>query len=202
MGAVAGVDAVGGLVGWNNHNISQCSAGGQVSGVGTVGGLIGYNDGTVGDCYATSTTTGDTTVGGLIACNESRGTVSSSYAVGAVTGKADTGGLLGIHYGTVDNSFWNTETSGQSSSAGGTGKTTAEMKNSATFTDTDTSGLDNPWDISSVWFMDIPNNNGYPNLKWTLHSFSLTVQATMARLRSSRQAAYQSGSSGIPDPCS
>ena len=47
---------------------------------------------------------------------------------------SDVGGLVGRNYqGTVSNSFWDTETSGQATSAGGTGKNTTEMKDIATF---------------------------------------------------------------------
>lgn len=49
------------------------------------------------------------------------------------------------------NSYWDIETSGQATSAGGEGKTTAEMKTQSTFVD---------WDFNSVW--QIVNNETYP----------------------------------------
>jgi len=62
------------------------------------------------------------------------GTVSNSYSTGNVNGNEYLGGLVGYSdEGTVSGSFWDTETSGQFTSDGGTGKTTAEMKSIATF---------------------------------------------------------------------
>ena len=69
--------------------------------------------------------------------------------------------------GTVVWSFWDVNTSGQTSSSGGTGKTTAEMKMKVTFTD---SG----WDFvgetingpNDVWTIDEDVN--YPELVWPL----------------------------------
>jgi hypothetical protein len=56
----------------------------------------------------------------------------------------------------VVNSFWDVETSGTSSSAGGTGKTTAEMMTESTFTDAG-------WDFVEVWH--IGENQTYPFLR-------------------------------------
>jgi hypothetical protein len=62
----------------------------------------------------------------------------------------EVGGLVGVNCppagencGTVSNSFWDTETSGQAISDGGTGKSTAEMKSIVTFTGAG-------WDIIAV----------------------------------------------------
>ncbi len=75
---------------------------------------------------------------------------------------------------SISNSFWNIETSGQTSSAGGTEKTIEEMQYIATYTDTTTVGLDFPWDFVGNPFNDIANedywniettiNDGYPYL--------------------------------------
>lgn len=46
---------------------------------------------------------------------------------------SDVGGLAGSNSGTISNSYWDTTTSGQATSADGTGLTTAEMKQLATF---------------------------------------------------------------------
>lgn len=55
--------------------------------------------------------------------------------------------------GVVNNCFWDTQTSGQAASSGGTPKTTAEMKDQATFTG---------WGFGSIWEMDPVG--GYPIL--------------------------------------
>lgn len=54
---------------------------------------------------------------------------------------------------TVTNSYWDTQTSGQATSAGGTGKTTAQMKSQSTFTG---------WDFLHIWSIRAAVNNGYP----------------------------------------
>jgi len=86
-----------------------------------------------------------------------------------VTGNSSVGGLVGWNYeGTVSNSFWDTKTSGQATSDGGTGKTTAEMKNITTF-----SGAE--WDIITVnslgernpaYIWNIVDDETYPFLSW------------------------------------
>ena len=74
----------------------------------------------------------------------------------AVTGAGDReGGLVGVNNGTVTACFWDTETSGLSTSAGGTGLGTALMQTESTFTDTG-------WDFVSVWNM-LPEGS-YPHL--------------------------------------
>jgi hypothetical protein len=85
------------------------------------------------------------------------------------------GGLIGYNEGTVSNSFWDIQTSGKTTSAGGTGKTTEQMKNVRTYTDVAWSkGLDSPWDFvgnpyddkgnEDIWDINPNINNGYPYL--------------------------------------
>jgi len=85
-----------------------------------------------------------------------------------VTGSTYVGGLVGRNEGTVSNSFWDTQTSGRGSSAGGTGKTTAEMKDFTTFS---VAG----WDIITVansstrntgYIWNIVDDVTYPFLSW------------------------------------
>lgn len=134
-----------------------------------IGGLTGCNQkGSISNCYARGSVTGATAgatvnerVGGLTGCATNRGIIINSYSTGAVTGNAATsvGVLVGnVQTGTVSNCFWDTQTSGQSSSAGGTGKTTSEMKTTATFTDAS-------WDFNNVWDRADGVNDGYPSLR-------------------------------------
>ena len=96
----------------------------------------------------------DNFVGGLVGVNE--GTITNSYSTGSVSGNNFVGGLVGFNIGgTTTDSYWDTETSGQSSSAGGTGKTTEEMKQKATFVN---------WDFDTVW--GIVEAVTYPYLQW------------------------------------
>ena len=61
---------------------------------------------------------------------ENRGPVTHCYATGKVSGTLYTGGLVGGNRwsGSVTGCFWDTQTSGQNTSEGGTGLTTLEMQ--------------------------------------------------------------------------
>jgi PGF-CTERM protein len=129
-GAVTGEDEVGGLVGNNDAPIRRSFATGTVDGTTRVGGLAGdtRDDGPISDSYATGDVNGSTTVGGLVGrSGDPESVVERSYSTGAVTGDSNLGGLVGYNAGTVQDGYWDTETSGQSSSAGGTGLPTANM---------------------------------------------------------------------------
>ena len=168
-GSVRGSDQVGGLVGYSYGAVSRCYSGGSVTGDSYTGGLIGFNRETVSDSCSSANVTGGWLAGGLVGQN--RGAVSKSYSAGAVTGDVDIGGLVGRNYeGTVSNSFWDTQTSGQSTSDGGTGKNTAQMQDITTFSGVtwDIIGVANPdsRDPSCVW--NIVNNMTCPFLSWQL----------------------------------
>jgi hypothetical protein len=93
--------------------------------------------------------------------------VSDSYSTGSATGNHRVGGLVGWNHDSVSNSFWDIETSGLDDSDGGTGKTTAEMQDIATFSDAG-------WNIVAValnetnpaYIWNIVNNMTYPFLSW------------------------------------
>ncbi len=158
-GVVSGGDNIGGLVGYNYKysQISHCYSTGFVSSSGSyIGGLVAYNrDSTIYDSYSTSSISGDgTTVGGLSGYNYNS-TITNCYSVGGVSKSPDGGGLLGyVSSTTVNNCYWNIETSGQSTSAGGTGKTTSEMTKSSTFSS---------WNFIDVW--NITEDSTYPYLR-------------------------------------
>jgi hypothetical protein len=139
----------GGLVGCNENGITQDSfARGNVSGGDRVGGLAGC------------------TIGGAIYRSYSTGTVTRGITPGSWTGGI--GGLVGVTTGTLppglggtgatgscEDCFWDTQTSGISTSPGGTGYTTAQMKIQGNFTN---------WDFTNVWGIDAGVNDGYPYL--------------------------------------
>ena len=152
------------------------------------GGLAGVNAGVIVASYATGSVSGSgfANVGGLVGDNRYTGVVTAAYAEGSVSGTADRyGGLLGSNqgvvtvcfstggvpqrgeglvgsngnYGAVANCYWDTETSGQSDSAGGEGKTTAELRSPTGYTgayadwnvDLDGDGSsDDPWRFGST----------------------------------------------------
>jgi hypothetical protein len=178
--ATRGVMVVGGLVGvnwgWNGPTVTQCYSTGAVDGNDVVGGLVGLNGGwmpTVAHCYSTATASGDTSVGGLVAANG--GTVTQCYSTGAVRGGGGfVGGLVGRDslanpaggmVGTATACFWDIDTSAQATSAGGTGRTTAEMQTASTF-------LEAGWDFvgeaangtEDIWW--ILEGEDYPRLWW------------------------------------
>jgi hypothetical protein len=157
---------VGGLVGSNTGTVSNSYSTGSVTGNVKVGGLTGFNWGTVSNSYSTANVTGDWLVGGLVAMNP--GTVDSSYSTGNVTSDGEVGGLVANNYGIVSDSFWDIQTSGQTISDGGTGKTTAEMKNIATFSGAawDIIAVANPGDRNLAYIWNIVNGFTYPFLSW------------------------------------
>ena len=162
-GSLAGRDGVGGLVGKNDGTMSNSYSIATMIGNDFVGNLVGVNSGTVSNSYTSGTVNGSDFVGGLVGRNE--GAVSKCYSTGNVTGDEHIGGLVGQNlYGIVSNSFWDTQTSGQANSDGGTGKTTVEMQDIATFTGAG-------WDIvligdyvNETWYID--DGNDYPRLGW------------------------------------
>jgi len=155
-GTVSGNSYVGGLVGSNYGTITSCYATGAVNGTTDVGGLAGNNSGPITSCYATGTVSGDGYIGGLVGEN-SNGPITSCYATGTVTVNGNNvGGLAGENGGTISGCFWDVLTSWQTNSAGGTGKTTAEMKQQSTFTPAG-------WDFINVW--GIVENVSYPTLR-------------------------------------
>lgn len=113
-----------------------------------VGGIAGDGPGKIENSYSSANVTGYDMVGGLVGAP---GTVTSSYSVGEVNGSNYFGGLVG-YAGTVTNSYWNTDI--HPTSYGGTGLTTAEMKQSTNY-----SG----WDFDTVW--NITNGTTYPYLR-------------------------------------
>jgi len=177
LGSVSGDWTAGGLVGDNWDTIVNCYSTGSVLGATNIGGLVGDNAlGTIADCYATGSVSGFDLVGGLVGNNADwfgdEGTVTHCYSVGAVSGDWDIGGLVGSiadwrgDEGTVTHCFWNTQTSGLPNSAGGTGKTTAEMQIAGTFLDAGWDFVGKPDGPSDLWAE--PASGGYPILWWQL----------------------------------
>ncbi len=173
-GNVTGNDNVGGLFGSASAEttVNLSYSLGYVTGNDSVGGLAGVSAGTtqyISNSYSWSTVSGNSYVGGLIGKNSAP--LLNSYSVGEVSGTTYVGGLIGNSTKAVNNSFWDLNTSGQATSASGTGKTTIEMKILPTFNDTATEGLNESWDIvlnqdhvGENWFIN--NESGYPRLGW------------------------------------
>ena len=156
LGAVAGNgDYTGGLVGYNNGTIILCCAQGSVTGVAGWhrGGLVGYNTATISNCYSAGTVSGTGNVLGGLVGTLGAGSITQCYSSSRIDSSASyTGGLIAyMESGTVSGSYWDTVLSGRAASAGGagvTGKTTAQMKQQATFAGWDFSGGTASWQIT------------------------------------------------------
>ncbi|KGK97689.1 hypothetical protein LI82_07855 [Methanococcoides methylutens] len=158
--SITGHYEVGGLAGMNDGFVTQSYSTGNISGDLSVGGLVGSNFGSIYQSYSMSNVTGSDYVGGLAGDNRyfdpDYGTINESYSTGYVTGNNYLGGLVGENDYTVTNSYWDTQTSGQVTSGGGTGKTTSQMEDQSTYVG---------WNFTSEWAIDGITNNGYPFLR-------------------------------------
>jgi len=183
-GSISGKSRIGGLVGHNRSLIANCYSSASVSGGSRIGGLVGTNSaGTIINCYAKGSVSGNYYIfGGLVGQNDS-GTIKNCYSVGHVQEPSepvffptDVGGLIGkvSEDGMVITSFWDTQTSGQTTSAGGIPSTggiplqTHEMQTARIFltvgwdfVDEDKNGTEDIW-----WILE---GQDYPRLWWEAH---------------------------------
>ena len=189
-GNVVGDEIVGGLVGAHGHRIpgfdpsvippyppytiSYCYSTSRVKGTIYVGGMVGFNTGRITNCYSMGSVFGNDIVGGLVGQDGDwgldptwGGKMLNCYSTSHVVGQSNTGGLVGLNvWGMIIyNCFWDIQTSGWTTSDGGTGKTTADMQIASTF-------LDAGWDFvdetdngtEDIWW--ILEGQDYPHLWW------------------------------------
>jgi len=142
---------------------------------------MGNNWGIVSNSYATGSVSGNSSVGGLMGVNGS--TISDSYATGSVSGTSYLGGLVGENdAGTVSNSFYaTTDANGNpinnggasdstwSGNGNGTAKTSADLKQLATFTGWD---IDDAGSTGKVW--RIYEGDSHPLLRGFLTPLTIT----------------------------
>ena len=121
------------------------------------GGFAAYaGGGDISDCYARGSAEGGDAVGGFVGVMEEID-VDNVYSTGLVTSEGSSvGGLVGHHdgAGAVTVSFWDIETSGQTSSAEGEGHTTGWMKTVGNF-------ISAGWDLTDIWGMVTTCEDGY-----------------------------------------
>ena len=167
-GLVEGKDVnvgnVGGLIGYviNQYSIkskiSNSYSTANVKGVSQIGGLVGYtiSQTTISDSYATGSVSGSKNyVGGLAGVMQHTSKVLNSYSTGLVTSSGShVGGLVGYNDSTASNSYYDKQTSGKTTSAVGTGKTTPEMHTKSTYAN---------WDFNTIW--QIEEGVSYPTLR-------------------------------------
>ena len=174
QGSSAGTNYVGGLAGYNSGgSVYYSYSNADITGNNEVGGIIGYViDGELVDSYSHSTVSGIEKVGGLVGyLSGSNAIISRSLSTGTVEGQADVGGLLGSNNsGSVYYSYWDTQSSGEANSAGGTGLTTNQMQNQASFSN---------FNFNQVWAFSGPDT--YPNFQ-DLTVYSPLTQVSLSDL--------------------
>ena len=188
-GKIQGVENVGGLIGYNNGEVNSCYNVASIYSKNWMGGLIGRNsdEGIISKCYNMGNVTGtDNWAGGLVGENtgiisdcycigsvicgghvagfvgENKGKITNCYSTSFVNGTGEyNGGFACWHNSEIENCFWNIETSGWTSSTGGTGKTTEQLKKIETY---------NGWDFNNIWEIIPLMNNGYPQFQWATNT--------------------------------
>ncbi|MFH1719304.1 MAG: GLUG motif-containing protein, partial [Planctomycetota bacterium] len=162
----------GGLVGSNYGWVVRCYSTGPVAAAFGAGGLVGRNYGSIVTSYSSGSVNGTSCIGGLVGINDRYkyyyvGDIVESYSTGSVSGEDLVGGLVGSNNGFATSSFWDIETSGQTTIGCGIGKTTAEMQTASTF-------LEAGWDFvgesvngtEGIW--SICEGTNYPRFAWQI----------------------------------
>lgn len=178
---------IGGFVGENYGLINRSHALGDVTVTNatdnliiTAGGFVGYAEDSEGstsgisDSYARGNVDVTSTGGDAVSVQAAGfagwvdDTIQHSYSTGSVTTSGDavfeTGGFAAVEYtaGVLVGNFWDTTTSGLSSSAGGdTGLTTAQFQDTTGFI---ALGEAEGWDFDTVW---APGDSGYYPVNYT-----------------------------------
>jgi beta-lactam-binding protein with PASTA domain len=174
-GPVFGVSNIGGFVGYvdSGGNISDSYALGDVQATGdNVGGFIGYfANGSISRAYAKGQVSGNNNVGGFLGNGYCGGwwcgiSIYDSYSTGSAIGSSSVGGFCGTNNNcSINNCFWDKDTSLLTTSAGGTGKTTVQMKDINTY-------LNAGWRISGdvLWYYWYKPTTDYPRLSWEMNT--------------------------------
>jgi hypothetical protein len=177
---VEGGDSVGGIVGFNEGNVTRSYVEGTVSGRDDyVGGVVGWNrGGLVSRSYSKAEVSGSLQVGGVVGRNDGGGTVEQIYAADGVSATAVAGGLVGMlgsenqiagRETVLRGSYWDTEATGQSEAYGnmrmGDGDVTVE--NVEGLTTSEMQGDDarsnmSAFDFGGTW----DTTDEYPALSW------------------------------------
>jgi hypothetical protein len=156
---------VGAIIGYSLAVVNNSYATGNIYGENQIGGLVGWQvsedfTAIVENSYSRVNIDGNQNISGLVGVNGHD--IKNSYSTGNVKCNALCDGLTssGGASSSVLNSFWDINSSNQSSSGAGTGKTTQEMKLLGTFSS---------WNIE---YNETDLNDGYPYLAWELNKSS------------------------------
>lgn len=141
---VVGSDQVAGLVGYNRSHIYNCYVSGTIIGAQYVGAIAGEQYARsiryISNCYSNCNINGSRYVGGFIGYSEAYGSYTvfkNCFSISKVVGSSDVGGFIAFSkpHDKFNYCFWDKEYSGISTSRGGVGLTTQQMKTSQTFID-------------------------------------------------------------------
>lgn len=159
---VVGNWAVGTLAGFMEagSDIMMSYAKGQVEGEKFIGGLVGYinhKDSRVSSIQNSYTEVdimaGGRVAGGLAGRNRG-GNIFNTYAAGKIQGD-NSGGIVGVCVGTIRNSYFDRDTTGQDDDRGkGTALSTGAMKQQDSFSE---------WDFTNTWIIE--EEVHYPQLR-------------------------------------
>ena len=170
--ALAG-GAAGGLLGTAEQDtllgaVANCSSSADVSAT-YAGGLVAVAGSSIIDSYATGTVTSSSGFAGGLVGNNGTNPVVRSYASGAIHGQIPAG-LCASSNGSITDSFWDIDTTGQSSTVGGgTGLADAAVSNSDNFTN---------WDFINTW----SDGPGGPTLQTNSNVAPITPQLSIASM--------------------
>ncbi len=171
------VSLFGHVTGAELQRISIVNA--NITGQFNVGGIVGYAylSSIVKNCYSTGSVSGSSEIGGIVGYQWDNVEIRKCYSTASISAsQSGAAGIVGMSFtSNVYDCFWNTETSGITSTNGfGTGITTAQMQSVSTFTSLSTAGLTDPWDFSGnpnddvsnedYWMISSTINNGFPIL--------------------------------------
>ena len=165
-GTASGNSFVGGICAYSEGRIINSYADAEVSGTGVgTGGLVGdINDGFVINSYATGSVSGGSlNSAGLIGSVSNVRGIRNSYSIATVAASNNAQGLLAgsIIPGAVRDSYWDTITSGRSTSRGGSGRTTEQLQMPTN--QNATMGIYARWS-SDDW--DFGDEDSYPALRY------------------------------------
>lgn len=204
---VSGASGTGGVAGTVvASTLSRIYVSGIVAGTTNTGGVVGKirGEGLLGlgtgavveNVMSKVAVTGTTNVGGIAGFSgaEDLGStiasnITTSWSAGAVVGTAATGGVVGALGigGGASNVYWDTQTSGQTSSAGSAasaGRTTAQMRQQATYGGFDFAGtwairasVGRPFLVTMQRLLDVTVavNGNTPTIITQQATFSATV---------------------------
>ncbi len=188
--SLSGNSIIGGLVGNNSGIINRTYSYSHLNGIAEIGGLVGRVwGGVVNNSHSTGVVNGSSIIGGLIAINLAVGKIYNSFSINEVAGFSNIGGLIGVNNATVLNCYWDNLTSGQTTSAAGVGLSTTNLMKKSTYVN---------WDFKDVW--GIGESTSYPYLlDWYTNPEIITANVNVTYEDSIYLVNYTAQISSYPD---